>query len=402
MIRGATRRKAVLAALTGSAFAAFGVVVACGASDAAFSGTSSGSSADGGAADSVAPFGDAGASPISANGLVLVHAASFPAFRICFRGSPDEQPIPAADLMPASNLPGLDVGAAIRLAPRAGALGDAYVFREEAIRFLYFPSQAAGPNCGALLNSSSSIERFQVAAGLPNLSTGVHLLVLTGCANDTADPTATVQRCGATWKASTGNLALTNIPVTAFTRPSMTSIPIQLVQLSIDLQERANTQVLGLGFGPLDAGPPTLVAQGVVPFAEAVPDPPAVIDTKAIELSDFATNGVFITLGAQLSDAGVPIDAGDAGPPQVVFSQSLADIQRRSSPRSLPPDWFATASSYVVLSVGEIDPRNPDGGPGDERRGLHFLAVPLTVPDGGSPPVSGDGGDVIPDASASD
>lgn len=382
-------------ALTALALSALAAAVACGDAADALEGTSS----SGGAYDASAgrdggpsAISDAGATPISANGLVLVHAASFPAFRICFDGTPEEQPIPAADLMPSSNIPGLEMGTALRLAPRPGALGNAYIYREEVIRNLYFPSPESGPSCGRL-RKSTTIEYLQVATALPDLSIGVHLLVLQGCGTLAIDPLASVDRCGATWTSGSGNLELTRISVDAFNRPPSGGIPIQLVQLSHDLDQRAQTQLLGLSFGPLDGGAPPPIVEGMVPLGKPVPDPPASIDTTKTELADFDTNGVFVTLGAPIDDAGKPVlDAGDAGPRTVLLAQSLAEIQRRSSPRSLPPEWFATASSYVVLSVGEIDPKNPDGGPGDERRGLHLLAVPLAAPDGGSQPVISDAG----------
>lgn len=382
-------------ALTALALCAVAAAVACGDSADALSesGSSGNANNDASAGSDAGPTSpiDAGAVPISANGLVLVHAASFPAFRICFDGTPEEQPIPAADLMPASNIPGLEMGTALRVAPRSRALGNAYVYREEILRTFYFPSPESGPNCAAL-RKATTLEYFQVATGLPNLSTGVHLLVLQGCGTAAIDPLASTERCGNEWSGSKGNLTLTTISVDAFNRPSMGGIPIQLVQLSRDLDQRARTQLLGLSFGVLDGSAPPPIVEGAVPLGTPVPDPPVSFDSQT-ELADFDTKGVFVTLGAPIDDAGKPTtDAGDAGPRTVLLAQSLADIQRRSSPRTLPPEWFATASSYVVLSVGEIDPKNPDGGPGDERRGLHLLAIPLASPDGGSPPVISDGG----------
>ena len=56
----------------------------------------------------------------------------------------------------------------------------------------------------------------------------------------------------------------------------------------------------------------------------------------------------------------------------------------------------------VLDRVGELDPKEPDGGPGDERRALHLLAVPLSVAGGGSPPVPGDDGGLVSDADTPD
>ena len=115
---------------------------------------------------------------------------------------------------------------------------------------------------------------------------------------------------------------------------------------------------------------------------------PAILDYAAADIESYATSGVFVTLGGAVDDAGAPLpgDAGDAGDAsvarQVVVSQSLAEIQKRSAPRSLPADWFSAASSYVVLSVGDTDPRLQDGGAdGDPRRALHLLAIPLATPE---------------------
>ena len=84
---------------------------------------------------------------------------------------------------------------------------------------------------------------------------------------------------------------------------------------------------------------------------------------------------------------GGPLDAGtpDASG-QLVIAQSLQDIQQRSASRSLPSDWFAVASSYVLLSVGDTKPVLVDGGPDDDpRRALHLLAIPLAAVDAGTP-----------------
>ncbi len=110
-----------------------------------------------------------------------------------------------------------------------------------------------------------------------------------------------------------------------------------------------------------------------------MPNPPAVIDYNPSNLAEYATSGVFVTVGGLL-DGGSP-DAGR----QTVLAQSLQEIQQRSASRSLPSDWFAVASSYVVLSVGDPKPVLADGGPDDDpRRALHLLAIPLAAVDAGA------------------
>jgi hypothetical protein len=345
-----------------------------------------GTTADGGS------FSDAGvATPsrlIEANALVLVHAAAFPAFRVCFEGATGDQPQPSVDLMPDSNVVGVDVGTAVRLAARPEKLGHAFVFPESVLRPLYPQSGGGGPSCEQLLNGAIKQFAIDVGAVTADVSSGVHALVLTGCRAASVDPVASKDRCGADWAPATGNLALATLTLMAYARAGDTRLPVQLVQLSPALDRLASGRALGLAFGVLDGGAagaaPSPLVEGAVPFGEAVPNPPAILDYAASDVASYATSGVFVTLGGALDDAGMPI-GGDAGAREILIAQSLADIQKRSSSRSLPSDWFSAASSYVVLSVGDTDPRLGDGGRDDDpRRALHLLAVPLATPDAGT------------------
>lgn len=350
-----------------------------------------GSIADGGR------FADAAAATpgsfVEANALVLVHAAAFPAFRMCFEGAPGDLPQPSVDLMPDSNVVGVDVGTAVRLAARPEMLGHAFVFPESALRPLYPAFGGPGPSCAQLLAGAINKSAVDVGVVTANVSSGVHALVLAGCRAASIDPVASKARCGADWDAATGNLALRTLTLMAYARAGETRLPVQLVQLSPALEGVAVGRALGLAFGALDAGAPAPFVEGAVPFGEAVPNPPAILDYAAADIGSYATSGIFVTLGGALDDAGMPTGV-DSGAREVVIATSLADIQKRSSPRSLPPDWFSAASSYVVLSVGDTDPRLGDGGRDeDPRRALHLLAVPLATPDAGaSPPAPGDAG----------
>jgi hypothetical protein len=320
---------------------------------------------------------------IEANAIVLVHAAAFPAFRICFEGAASERPQPTDELMPESNVVGVDVGTAVRLPAHGGKLGRAFVFPESVLRSFY--PGGVGPSCQTLLNAAGT-KAFAVEVGevTDDVSRGVHALVLGGCRPANVDAMASTDRCGASWTAASGNLELTTLSLMAYARLGATRLSVQLVQLSPSLQRRAEGRALGLAFGPIEAGAPDPFVEGAVTFGEPVPNPPADLDYAAADLASYATSGVFVTLGGALDDAGAPLD--DGGTREVVVAQSLADIQKRSSPRSLPPDWFAAASSYVVLSVGDTDPRLGDGGPDDDpRRNLHLLAIPLATPDAGAP-----------------
>ena len=359
-------------------------VAACSSSEA----TSDGVVGDGGAfSDARGPDGgvsiaDAAAGAfLEATGIVLVHAAAFPAFRVCFEGAPGDLPAPSTDLLPESNLVGVDVGTAVRLPARPETLGTAFVVPEERLRSLYPVFGGSGPSCGDVLEG---VKAYAVNVGVvdADLSRGVHALVLTGCLPQASDAVASVDRCGPDWTAAAGNLKLTTLSLMAYARAGDTRLSVQLVQLSPALQRMAQGRALGVAFGPLEAGAPTPFVEGAVPFGEAVPNPPAILDYAAADIESYATSGVFVTLGGAVDDAGAPLPGDASVARQVVVSQSLAEIQKRSAPRSLPADWFSAASSYVVLSVGDTDPRLQDGGAdGDPRRALHLLAIPLATPE---------------------
>ena len=374
-------------ALASGLLAAAGLA-ACASSEATSSGLPGDSGASGDArghdGSAIQDAGAADAFP-EARGIVLVHAAAFPAFRICFEGAPGDLPAPSTDLMPESNLVGVDVGTAVRLPARPERLGTAFVIPEERLRSLYPVFGGSGPACGDVLDG---VKPYAVNVGVidADLSRGVHALVLTGCQPRAVDAVASPERCGADWTAAAGNLKLTTLSLMAYPRTSSARLSVQLVQLSPALQRKAEGRALGLAFGPLEAGAPRPFVEGAVRFAVAVPNPPATLDYAAADIESYATSGVFVTLGSGVDDAGVPLppDSGaDASVTrEIVVSQSLAEIQRRSAPRSLPADWFSAASSYVVLSVGDTDPRLADGGVDtDPRRALHLLAIPLATPE---------------------
>lgn len=382
------RRLGLGALVIGSAGGLLGVA-ACAASDAE---SVNPSNADG-AAPEAGTKQDSGASDagaqIEANAIVLVHAASFPAFRICFENASGDLPQPSTEVMPESNVVGVDVGTAVRFPPRSEMLGRAFVYLESYLRPLY-TLEREGPTCGALL-SGGTTKAAAIAVGeiTTSLARGVHALVLGGCRDAISDPMASTARCGGDWDAATGNLRLRTIALPAYARADDTRLPVQLLQLSPSLDRSAAGRTLGVAFGSLDGGaasPPAPFVEGAVPFAVPVPNPPAQLTYTSNDLGSFATTGVFVTLGGPLGDGGAPVDAGgDSGARALVVAQSLAEIQRRSAPRSIPPDWFATAASYVLLSVGELDPRAADGGIDDDpRRALHLLAVPLATPDAGA------------------
>ena len=391
--RRGVRRIAIAFLAASATVATVAAFAACSASEATSAGDFDGSPGpqDSGTADSATNDASAAApDQLSVDAVVLVHAAQLPAFRVCFSGFEDDQPTPSAESMPESNVPGLETGGAVRFEARPGAFGEAKLFLEADIRAIYFGKK--GPSCKDLLKLSIAPSAITVATSLPDMSRGVHLLVLRGCGKASADPLASVARCGETWTAATGNLALDEIKLDAYARRGgPTKLPLQIVQLSTELAAEAKQRELGIAFGPLDAldagdgdAAAAFVYEGPIPEAKPVPSPPLELDYSGLAPSDYATSGVVVTLGRALADGGV-VDAGSdaAVTRDVVLAQSLVDIQRRSAARSLPPDWFSAASSYVLLSVGELNAPLGDGGV-DPQRSLHLLAVPLALPDAGA------------------
>src|SRR5947209_3740033 len=53
----------------------------------------------------------------TASGVVLVHAAAFPPFRLCFANQLAKQPQPDRQVMPEANVVGVEQGSLIRLDP---------------------------------------------------------------------------------------------------------------------------------------------------------------------------------------------------------------------------------------------------------------------------------------------
>jgi hypothetical protein len=339
-------------------------VVACGSSDA--NSAFGDHNPDSGSPSNDGSFGvDGGttsdAGPIPANGIVIVHAASFGAFRLCLESALGRQPIPSADLLPDSNLLGVDVGSVVRIDPLPDAPQTIWAFAVADIVSLYPPGKP-GLTCKQLLDTVPSQQAHEVANITDDLSNGVHLLVLEGSLADQ-------------------DLHIEKITLSAFSRMENT-LPVQVVPLSRDLPARAGNRAIGVATGllPSDAGDAgdggrlDPFVEGPLPFGIVAPKIPVELPYEPQEEIAYATSGFVVTLGRPL-DAGT--DAGDAGPREIVFAQSLADIQRLSAPRVLPAAWFDAASSYVLLLLGSAQETDAAA---DELMRLHFVAVPLAAP----------------------
>lgn len=329
------------------------------------------------------PTSDAGGQTIPdlvTDGVLLVHAASLPPLRLCFGERGSEQPVPLDVIMPESNVVGLDVGSVVRLPNITGPLGQVVGFPEESLRGSTRP-------CRQLVEDS---ELGPVSHRLgtldADLSQDLHLVALTGCERLADDPSASKERCGPSWDEAAGNLRLVVTELQPRRRSSPSSIAVQLVQLSGALDHALGPNgYLGLGVQSGNA-PPSIVLAERVPFGVPHPAEPAEVRLPPFSATDGGaaafgeTNLVLqVARGEVGAPPAFPTDGGSIG--ETVLTQSLAETQRLTLPSALPPDFFATVSSFVLLSVGELAPKSelPDAGR-DPRTLLHLLAVPLAIP----------------------
>ena len=372
---------AVLVALSSLAYA-------CGAGSLSSFGADSSEPSAGAGADAgfggAAPTGanDRGLTPVD-NAVILVHAAKSQSFRLCFEKETDRRPQPDSQVMPEANVVGVEVGSAVRLAPLRGSPGQVYLFEEPLIRAFYpaFGGAGAGPSCKNLLENTN-LQKLAQPLGIidTDLSQGVHLLVVRGCPSDSPLRKYSAAECGDGWAADAGNLSVKEITLAGAMRPSDGILPAQVVNLSQPLESARGQRDMVVTFGDLVApgAQHASVVTNPVLFGEAQPNKPAQLTYTSSDTAIYESVGFRVTLRSAGADAG----AGTK-----VLDESLARIQKQSSPRDLPPSYYGAASNYALLLLGDPDAKLADGGPDDdERRTLHFLAVPVIEPksDGGA------------------
>ena len=385
-----------LIAISGFAYACSAVTA-----DSAFLGgadspnPSAGSTADSGATG----FGPSSSKPGDLapvdNAVIMVHAAKAQSFRLCFKNALDRLPQPDSQVMPDANVVGVEVGSAVRIGPLKGAPGDVLLFEEPLIRAYYpqFGGAGVGPSCNALL-ANQSLGNLAVNLGTvtTDLSKGVHLLVVRGCSANTLVRSFSVAECGATWTPTGGNLSVKEITLPGATRPSNGILPAHVVNLSQPLDSTKAGRNLVVSFGDLSKPDTDLVNVATNPAL--FPDSQGQ-DQSAQLAYPTGDDSVYASLGFRVS----LVDPAGAGTSTKVLDESLASIQSQSSPRDVPPTYYAAASNYALLILGDPAAKLPDGGPDtDDRRNLHILAVPVIDPkddagtDSGTAPTPSDGG----------
>lgn len=346
-----------------------------------------------------------------ATGVVLVHAARFPAFRICFGSNDDTPPLPASDLMPEANVVGVEVGSYIRLDEvTLGGGGDVYLFAEEAVR-----NKEA--SCSALIGGGDFVRDrdYQLAElRLPDGDDGgartlglnaLYALALTGCGSS-AFLNAIPPRprtddlgalCGPERAAGKGSLELHVIPLnggaSASGDASATKDGDETGLRLVNLAAVGDDDEIEVAFHARDdaADAPTPIS---VPALFEVGE-------RQVIRFDRSNQPVYAQLGF-----GASVTSGE-GEPMTTW-QSLAEVQELSAPAVLPSDFFGHDSDYALFLIG--DPAHTRTLPGEaganpmynRRLALHFLAMPLLDPskggedgdpsDGGAPPGDQDAG----------
>lgn len=326
---------------------------------------SAGSSSSGG--NTGAADGKAGSPELAPtdNGVIMVHAAGMPAFRLCFQNEIKRRPQPDSQVMPDANVVGVEVGSAVRIDPLKGPPGKVWIFEEPLIRDF----SGAGPSCESLLsNTTLSASAHEVPAIDTDLSRGVHLLVVTGCVGKTALRSYTKAECGQDYDENKphGNVRIVEQELKGANRTG-DALPTQVIHLSQPLESARAAGTLTVSFGDVKTTSSTHTSIASAPKLYGAP-----LDLAAAPTFDSTNEGVYADVGFR-----VTLKIG-ANPPTVVTQQSLADVQRLSAPREIPTTYYSAASNYVLLLLGDPAAKAEDGGASDDPlRNVHLLAVPV-------------------------
>lgn len=341
---------------------------ACGAADS-LAGLDLG---DAGSPDGATTPGDAGTG--TETGVVILHAAAFPAFRLCFENYPELQPQPDRAVMPEANVVGVEVGSVVRVAPLDKPPGNVYVVLQRSV--VAGPGATEAKTCGELFENNTLVRdiHYHVAGRLEEpLGVGrVDLLAISGCGARSVIGSLGVpeEECGPEWDPTSGSLVARTLALHPTGAASVRSLPVQVVHMAPLLEaKRQPGEQIEVTFGLLDAGTGPL-AQEVAsspPLFDA--SPPVTLNLDQTDAKTYGTHGFRVALRAP--DAGVAFSV----------DQTLAQIQELSTPRAVATTYYLAASSYALLLVGDprVTPTSADGGSTLERarRSVHLLAVPI-------------------------
>lgn len=337
---------------------------------------------------------------VQANGIVLAHAALFPSFRLCFENRPDLVPQPDATIMPGANVVGVEIGSLVRIDP-VTAPGKIYVINERDVRSA--PGDP-GATCGELItpNGPRSLtlnNDYHVIDGALTKDLGrdgVDILVISGCGSqgflDAVGAGTESTSCGVGWNTTSGNLGARVLRVEPRARGAEGTLPVQLFDLAPAV---------------------TAVSKPVVTFGDLTGKPPPARLEQEVIAGELFTGGTAQELVLDQTDPAVFGTRGfrvqlGSGASTKTFDLSLANVQELSAPNTVPTTYYAAASNYALLLLGDpkYGPDQFDGGASNPaynpRRAVHLLAVPVVDPataddgDAGDASTTGDAGSVRP------
>lgn len=332
-------------------------------------------SGDSPSADSGDAGPDTGALPPP--GVLFVHASpSLPDEVFCWSvggssgPSMKDRPYPFATPMPASNYAGVPVGGAAPLADASSMTGgDLTVYALDAQPVAQYEQGKDCINtnecsCFNVMNALNKAEKHQMAAiaGGSVVPGATVVLWLRGCM--VGDPTASVQRCGADWAPSTGNLRmdLASVPGALLPAPDAGVFTVQAAQLSPALALLAGDAGAVVSFGAQGAADASVVTTLGAPD-QIQPAAPEQLATN-IPLASFGQLGFAVDVG------------GDGG---AHLWMSLAQSLNLVDPTQNPSQYFAQPTSYLVTLIGDPAgaPPGTTGNAAYDGTGLHLLVLPL-------------------------
>jgi hypothetical protein len=332
----------------------------------------------------------------TASGVVVLHAAAFPPFRLCFEGYPELAPQPDTALMPEANVVGVEVGSAIRISPLPKPPGKVYVIDQREIRAT--PRDPLDRKCGALIGDPDfALDRkYQVAGEITTpLGVGhVDVLAITGCAGKAWLTELGLSSEGCTdWDQTSGSLRARTVELLPTVQATGRSLPVQIVHMSPLLDAKlAPGERVDVSFGALAESGSMDQHIEVPALFEA--GAPAMLTLDQNTESVFGSHGFRISLRSTGE-----VDAGDRGQIDAaatfVVEQSLAQVQELSFSQTVPTAYYLAASNYALLLLGDpgVLRTYVDGGVNpffDPRRAVHLLAVPVKAEvDAGSDPSAG-------------
>jgi hypothetical protein len=363
-----------------------------GAGDRSDSPKASGTSSSGGSSGDGNTEPGAAASGPTATGVVLVHAAAFPSFRLCFKNLPNELPQPDSTVMPEANVVGVEIGSLVRIDPLV-APGTVYVINERETRL------SPTAKCGELLGPEIQKPKTQatltknihyhVANTLetPLGSNQVNVLAITGCGRQEFldDLKIDSASCPTPWSATGGNLEAKIVNLSTTPEGATDSkLPIQMFHMSPAIDAfKGPSGTFEVSFGPLSTPTPAKLQQPVSTSVAFEGGAQSTLNLAQTNDSVYGSYGFRVTV--KNGSATESVD------------QSLAIVQELSSSRDLPTTYYRVASNYALLLLGDPAHKatltngspNPDFNP---RQGVHILAIPVLDPtkvDAGAPDSGG-------------